>query len=298
MDNNYNYANNNGQPPMQPGYGQPPMQPGYGQPMQPGYGQPMQPGYVQPNYNPNKPPKPIKLIDKLPTLDKIFIKQKKNIGEALTGCDLENKYYVYKAAKNKEKKSGKKIYKVKEKSSCYARVCLKMDCRPLDMKVYNQLNKDSDADDLCLFLSKPCTCTFLCCNRPTLNIYYKEDEKNEYLGKIMDPWECCNYNFVVYDETNTPIYKIIANCCQCAFWCNGCPCKACEEALIDVFDYNSKEKVAVMKKKSKNCCEQSIFDCGNYYVDFPNNATWKQKALLMSAALFIDYQIFQQNDQN
>jgi hypothetical protein len=62
-------------------------------------------------------------LDILDSLPGIYIKQKFEIFEALTGCETPNVYKVY-AGDHEGKKTGHEpIMKCKEKSSCYARVC-------------------------------------------------------------------------------------------------------------------------------------------------------------------------------
>lgn len=60
----------------------------------------------------------------------IFIKQKFEAFEAVTGCETANKYYVYERGTD-NKKMGQKLIKCKEQSSFLARQCLKGSARPI-----------------------------------------------------------------------------------------------------------------------------------------------------------------------
>eukprot|EP00330_Aristerostoma_sp_ATCC50986_P001462 CAMPEP_0114580070 /NCGR_PEP_ID=MMETSP0125-20121206/4400_1 /TAXON_ID=485358 ORGANISM="Aristerostoma sp., Strain ATCC 50986" /NCGR_SAMPLE_ID=MMETSP0125 /ASSEMBLY_ACC=CAM_ASM_000245 /LENGTH=102 /DNA_ID=CAMNT_0001771353 /DNA_START=332 /DNA_END=637 /DNA_ORIENTATION=+ len=82
-------------------------------------------------------------LEKLRLLDRIFVKQKFEMLEMLTGCETENRYKVYPADENMEK-CGESIFKCKERSNFFARNCLSGDCRPFEMKVIHQ---DQDEDD-------------------------------------------------------------------------------------------------------------------------------------------------------
>lgn len=63
-------------------------------------------------------------LDKLMSVPGVYIKQKLELLEVLTGCETENKYVVYPASETGEKLKHS-MFKAKEKSNCLARVCLK-----------------------------------------------------------------------------------------------------------------------------------------------------------------------------
>ncbi len=63
-------------------------------------------------------------LEKLRELSRIFVKQKFEMLEMLTGCETENRYKVYAADENMEK-VGESIFKCKEKSNFFARNCLR-----------------------------------------------------------------------------------------------------------------------------------------------------------------------------
>lgn len=70
-------------------------------------------------------------------LEGLFVKQKFDLAEVITGCETRNKYYVYWKKGNKVSKKGKKLWKAKEKSGCLSRVCLSNQCRGMEIKVTN-----------------------------------------------------------------------------------------------------------------------------------------------------------------
>jgi len=280
-----------GQP--QPGYGQP--QPGYGQP-QPGFGQP-QPGFghTQPQAQPAAPPKKMKGFDRLEARDGIFIKQKMDIAEVMTGCDVENVYYVYPMTKDGEKK-GKKLFKAKEKSGCCARQCLSAECRPFQLKINLEDDNEELDNEPFLLLDRPCKCTFYCCNRPEILVTYVEDGKAEYLGKIRDPWNCCNIVLDVHGKDGNIKYNIDGSCCQLGMHCK-CPCDSCETIDFDI-KLPSGTTVANLQKKSPGCLKAMVSVADNFSLQFPNNCTKEDKALLMCAVMFLDFRYFEEKQNN
>ena len=230
--------------------------------------------------------------EKIMSLPGVFIKQDHSLLEVISGCEVENKYKIYSKKPGKTKKKGKKLYKAKEKSGCCSRNCLSGACRPMDIKIKNMTNLDEDPTSL--RLHKPCTCTFLCCNRPVIFVDYSEEGEEVNLGKIVDIFDCCSYNFSIYDKDGNKLFRIRAECCQCGLCCSGCGgCGPCEKVDFKVFDKDGKE-VSTIQKKNKDCLKSMLTDADNFGVDFTPEMNWVERSLLMCAALFIDYMMFEE----
>lgn len=90
---------------------------------------------------------------KLDAVSGIFVKQKLDIFEAMTGCELPNKYYVYELnaaaaglapegeAKPKSYYSSAKgltLFKAKEQSGCFERQFCRGEARPLDIALNHE----------------------------------------------------------------------------------------------------------------------------------------------------------------
>ena len=283
-----------GYPPQQYGQAQPPY---YNTPAPGNYGQPMPGG--QP-YGYNMPPGQhqgghggfIAHKTKIMQLEGIFVKQKLDLTEVITGCETENKYYVYEKKADKIKKKGKKLWKCKEKSGCYSRNCLSPVCREFKMKIENLADNEEQTED-CMILEKPCTCTCFCCNRPFINVNYVEGGASQFLGKIFYPYACCDYFIVVFDSANTKRFTISANCCQCGILCMGYPCEKCETVQFQVVDGQG-QPTGSLTKKNKNCLKSAISDADNFGMAFAPSMTWEDRSLLLSAVLFIDYMLFEE----
>lgn len=230
--------------------------------------------------------------EKIMGLEGIFVKQKIDLLEVLTGCEVENKYEVYRKAPGKVKKAGKKLWKCKEKSGCYSRQCMTNNCRPLNIKIVN-LGANDDHDRECMFVERPCTCSFLCCNRPFAKVFFTENGGSEYLGKITDPWDCCNYSFKVYNKQDELAYTIFTTCCQCALCCKGYPCEPCERVTFQIFDRNGNQ-VGTVEKKNKDCLKSAISDADNFGMDFPSEFDWEMRSLFLVAMMFIDFMMFEE----
>jgi hypothetical protein len=234
-------------------------------------------------------------FDRLAERDGVFIKQKIDILEAMTGCEQGNTYYVFPVSKDGNKK-GKKLFKCKEKSSCFAKQCMSGECRPFQMKV----NLEDDSEELdnepFLLLNRDCKCTCYCFNRPELTVTYVEDGKSEYLGKIKDLYQCFNICNEVLDKDGNVKYKIEASCCQIGMHCKG-PFECCEHIDFEIKS-PSGEILSTLVKKSPGCVAAAISDADNFSLNFPAKATKEDKALLLAAVLLLDFRYFEEKGGN
>lgn len=270
--------------------------PGMGMPQGQGYGAPgmgmggMPMGVQNPNQLAAMAPK-FTLQQMMMSMSGIFIKQKFEFMEAVTGCESQNKYYVYERDANGNRK-GTKLLKCKESSGCCSRLCLPGDCRPFKMKCKNLHNNEVE----CVQMIRETQCTFLCLNRPQMKVVYLENGKEEYFGKVVDNFDCCNFSFSVKDQNHDTIYHIEADCCQWGIHCK-CPCEKCEKIVFDIYsgDKTQKLPVPLMKVGKKDCLKNMMGDADDFSVPFPANASFRDRVLLMAAALLIDYRMFEES---
>lgn len=223
----------------------------------------------------------------------VFIKQKYETLELVTGCETENKYLVYPLDKSGGDKKGRTMFKAKEKSGCCQRICLTGGCRAFHMDISTYIRGEEDDYEPFLKLERPFKCTCLCFQRPEVTVTLVEGGRSEFLGKIIDPWNWCDIEFKIYDSSNTLKYRIDGNCCQLGLCC-ACPCDPCQTVNFNVFNANN-EVISTMQKRGAGCVKEMATDADNFALNFPANISVQDKALLMSAVLFLDYRHFEQN---
>ncbi len=224
----------------------------------------------------------------------IFIKQKMEMLEVITGCETENKYNVYSMNKKGTGKKGHPLFKCKEKSDLCARMCLNGSCRPFKMKISSLVRGEEDDEyEPFLHLERACKFTCLCFDRPEVKVFLVEEGKNEYLGKIVDPWNWCNMEFLVYDKDNNLKFTIEGSCLQLGVWCRF-PFEPCQTINFDI-KAPSGEVLTTLQKRSPGCLKTMVSDMDNFALNFPEKITPHDKALLMSATLFIDFRHFEEN---
>jgi len=236
----------------------------------------------------NKTPSGFERLNK----DAVFIKQKIDFCEFASGCERENSYSIFGMDKAGQK-TGVELLRAREKSNFCARQCLSGGCRPFVMNIQLRDNDEKAHNQPFLELERPCTCTCLCFARPVVNIHHVENGKRTYLGKLVNPWKCnCDLNLEVWDAANIMQYKIKAACCQSGVYCGKYPCQQCQTVDCQV-STNGGLTVGSIQKRTAGCCASMATNADNWVVSFPNNSTVETKALLTSAALFMDYLFFE-----
>lgn len=219
----------------------------------------------------------------------IYVKQKFEFLEAVTGCESGNKYYIYELAQNGKKKKGKKLVKCKEKSNQCGKQCLSSSDRPFKMECKNLF----DGDDLCLQMRKPYKMTFMCFNRPKMDIFTFANGQEQYLGKVVDNYDFCNYSFSLFNSQSKKLFHVEASCNQLGFFCS-CPCGPCEKIIFRIWRGDKEQELQPLIKKGKsNYAKNAIGDADNFIVPFPPNATYEERVMLMATSLFIDYMMFE-----
>lgn len=221
----------------------------------------------------------------LESVEGVFISQKTDWMEAITGCERENKYKV----KPLGQKKGPTLFKCKEKSGGCSRVCLPGSARPFDMKIENKLQEKLD-----IWLEREYSMPICCFCRPEMFVYAITPEGNKLkLGRVMDTWDFMHSNFNVYDHEDRLQYSVTASCCQCALHCNF-PCKECKEVEFEILNSEGIE-ISKAKREGKGFIENMMTDADQFKLKFRPDMPWNHRALLMATILFIDFRMFEEN---
>jgi len=208
---------------------------------------------------------------------------------------MPNVYTVFNSNAEGEEKGHQK-FRCVEKSGCCVRQFCSPECRPFKVNVetVDSVFENYDKKEF-LRIDRPCQCTFYCCNRPEIIISYIEDGRDEQIGKVVDPFNFCNLIVHVYDASGMKRYTLDGSCCQLGIWCKW-PCDPCQTINFKIKNENG-EEVSDIIKKSAGCCKNALVPTSNFQVNFPNNASPTERALLMCATIFMDYRFFEEQPQ-
>jgi len=245
------------------------------------------------------PPRPFQSgLDILMSLPGIFVKQKFQLLQALTGCETQNQFMICPANVDGSPNFQYPLFQAKEKSGFCVRQFLSPHCRPFNMKVEHE-----GSGVQFLWLHRECTCTFWCLNRPYLEVYFSESgkEPGDYLGKIVNPFKWCNAELCVLGKENDVKYIIWGDCCQLGFLCKM-PFQPCQTVDFNILDGSRNPTDGRLQKRTAGCWKSAISDTSNFSLVFPTKATREERALLTAAVIMLDFMYFQespdQNDQN
>ena len=76
-----------------------------------------------------------------------------------------------------------------------------------------------------------------------------------------------------------------------------CPCDPCNHVEFELKDGQTSNNLAHITKTGAGFVKNAISSTDNFSVPFPSTATWQDKALLLGAALFIDYMMFEEKPE-
>ena len=227
----------------------------------------------------------------------IIIKQEYELLKTLQMCEDHYAWSVYQKD-HEEKRIGKPQFKFSLRAGFYEQ-CLIGGCRPLNMKAYNQQYNDfkEDVDTVCLKCYKDCKCTFCCANRQSMTVNYSEQSTRDIqLGTIQNPYSGMGLSYQISDELGKVNYHIIADCCQIYFWCLFHCADCCNQLQFGIYE----NKIVTDKNGNLHNEPDMSFDVGKIYkasddygrvimADFPKSSNWRDRVLIMTAAVELDY---------
>ena len=309
------------QPYQQPTYAQPTAPGGYPQPVAPGGYVPPQPqavgGYnatpLQGQGYANQPvpqvaavPAPVfggiqyvyvadPMIE-LAMSTGVLIRQQAQFLEQITGCESPNRYYVF----SQSPQGGMKLlFKCKEYSSCCMRNCCPANSREFNMVIKHVATSDNLDENFAtpfIDIKKPFKCTCFCLDRPEMIINYGAN--NQRLGRIKQPFTCCDPEFTTYDSNGSHKYIIHADCCQCGLLCANNFCGKLSEVVFNIYNCTNRNSPCGTIIKKSATGSELVTSADSYQVNFPQDATPEDKMILIVAGLMIDYQFFEESASN
>lgn len=197
-------------------------------------------------------------MEKLKSLNSLFISQKREWLEILTIFECKNKYVIL--DENKEK-----LYYAAEKGgSALSRIFLNI-IRPFTIEVLDSDNK-----------------VILSVKRP-FRFFLQEvkvfDHKNEVLGVVKECWIFKQRTFSVLDNNNNEIFQL------------------CGPYLKPwtFFIKNNDIEYGKITKEWGGLAKEWYTDADTFRLMFPNDWDIKLKALFLGAAFLIDFRFFEVN---
>lgn len=265
-----------------PGY-PPPSQPSYPQPNATGYPQPVVTGYIPPAQQQAMQMQPLMQgadpnvplgLEYLTTLDKLIVKQKAHLVEAIVGFESANKYTV-KAA------NGNKVFYAMEETDCCTRNCCGP-ARPFDMKVIDMQQRPV----IHMYRPLRCTSCWCPCFLQTLEVC---SPPGNLVGYVKQDWSICGPSFRIENAAGDTVLRIKGPTCTFAI---------CGDVVFKVMSRDGEVEVGKISKKwnynsMSGMVREMFTDADNFGISFPMDLDVKMKAVMLGACFLIDFMFFE-----
>ena len=239
-------------------------------------------------------------LNYLQTINSIIIEQKLDILEIVSGCENPNKYHIYTPSPKGEKKYLFKCYEIS--NCCYRNFC-PSNSRKFDLIIEYPIKFDIKNSKKVAFLSKKFNCKLLncCCSEPEIKVnFILNNNENIYIGciKEISTGLKCDPIFIIYNNYNKILFKIIINYNQIGFFCKSNSLGKCYEVEFFIFkgndNFNIDKPIGNINKYYQGLSEL-VGDSDAYIINFPENINIYEKILLISSVIMIDYHYFETN---
>jgi hypothetical protein len=227
-------------------------------------------------------------IDTLERLNPLICPVPCTLGMGCCPCEEANTYHLLHIDEEDEEfqNPGHELFEFKEKSNFLTRTVFAPSYRALEIEGKNRYN------DLLITAEKPFKCSVLCMARPEMQVKYK----NQYIGKVVDPFSfqscrCLFQEINIHDKNGAVSFKVRATFFQAGIFC-FLPFNYCREIRYNIINKKD-EIVGTIKHIFRNCQVEYCTKADKFTIDFPKFATIEEKILIVVAALFMDYQWFE-----
>ena len=164
--------------------------------------------------------------------------------------------------------------------------------RPFDIDVFEGLD---DSAPVMLSMHRHLACApGSCCCQQTISI--RDYSSKHDLGKAYVPFFCCTPQINVVDEHGNEQYEIEKDGCGCFGCCSVIICESCRSVPFNIRNKNG-EDVGKIVKKWGGLGMEALSDLDTFVVNFPNDASAKQRALLLGATFLLDINFFERDNK-
>lgn len=234
-----------------------------------------------------------KSVAALMACEALKIKQKASLAEAVTNgaCEKKNKYSI--KAKGGPA-DGQKLYKAKEESDCFQRMC----CAPGHAARIMIKEDDDFGDGVAYTVNKPFKCASCCSCLPIctseVQIYrgeWAEGQDNELLGEVKEV--CCGGIF-------TPTMDVFNGKGEKQGQLKGPTCciGSCCDTKFGYFKGEGGEETEARIKKegadsASDVAKEVMTDADTFKLQFTPDMDEAQRATLLGAMFMLDFMFFE-----
>jgi len=234
------------------------------------------------------------LLEGLAAFPGLLVRQKKHDWCSAVCCPLlyPNQYSIY----NPWGPNGTRehILQAYEESACMARCCFHAR-RGLDVHI-----KTADDREV-LHIDRPFRLfrkggLFCCCSDmffQVVDVYAGRDtlHPRARLGHIRENFSWCKPYLTIFDGEGNEQYRIVGDWCGCANYTLRI-FRAHEENQI------KENQIGRIQNRWSGLAKELLTQLDNFVIEFPVDANYVQRALLLAATIFIDYLYFERKKED
>jgi len=220
-------------------------------------------------------------LEHLVFADNLYLKQKVELLEVMTGISTENRYHILNAQQQQ-------LYEAKENSNFCIRMCTGA-LRPFKMTIYDNSGRGLiEIDRPYKFSSAwmPCCLPLNSCFLQTMHI--TSPLTGQVFGRIRQNYELCAASFTLEDEHGNVIGKMKSPLLFC---------ECCTSDIDFPIETNGQE-LARVSHKWGGFLKEFYTNADDYHIQFPLNLPVSQKVVMIAAAILIDYVFFERKNDN
>jgi len=233
-------------------------------------------------------------LEKLKSMPGVYVSQRANIAEMLTGIQMPNKFNFFDLDGTGMNAMPQRVFRGNEQSNIVLDNIMSANDRPFKMFL-TMTNGDMDLFNF-MYLERP---SALCqCDNGEMRVYCLEGGQR-LVGVIKGPFTWCDYQLNVHDANGNIKYILDGTFCQKGVLCNAtCPCQDCQISFFNIKDGTGMNQVGDFQRAT-TFCGRLFTPNDNYILHFPPSATVDDKMLLMASMVLWDFCFFEKpNDNN
>lgn len=211
-------------------------------------------------------------LEYLTSVDKLFVRQKVEMLEAIIGFETKNKYYIFDSA-------GRQIFYAKEDTDCCTRNLLGK-LRPFDMKIQDGYGYEV------IHLVRPFACGS-CCYPCCLQSIEVQAPPGNVVGTVEQEWSLIIPQYKVKDASGNVVLRIEGPCCTVS---------CCGDVEFQILSADGAIEVGKISKQWSGLARELFTDADNFGLSFPIDLDVKMKAVMLGACMLIDFMFFETSE--
>ncbi|PAA47779.1 hypothetical protein BOX15_Mlig026026g3 [Macrostomum lignano] len=217
-------------------------------------------------------------MDRLAALEKIQVKQKVELIEAVTGFETNNEYEIKDGA-------GVTFLRAKESTGLCGRMCCGAH-RAFTINITDPNGRNVIRvvrDYKCFFIGQCCSCCSCCRDSVTV-----EAPQGNIVGFVLQQCSACNANFTIRDSHGMVVLHLKGPC-----YC-GCRCPG-QKYTFRMMSSDETHEVGRLHKEWAGFAKEILTDADTFLLEVPQDMAVETKATLVAAVLLIDFMFFEDN---